>query len=119
MKRRINKQNQLTRLEKLFDEHIGLTFPREAPTRALQNMKGELALYGGHVAGLVSSYLKNAPINKKLVKVDLNLEHQIQNFLPKTSKEKKYIQDFVYYKHKLDELIRCLVKLLSDSKEKN
>lgn len=110
-----NSKN-LTNLRAQFDEIKNSHFPQVAPVEELQNMKGELALYDGHVAGLVSSYLKGAAVNPGFVKVNNGIESKVKNFHPKTPEEQKSIQELIAYKRKLDNLISVLSQLLTEPK---
>src|SRR6266571_3386236 len=108
----VSNKNVKSQLEDLFNNHKKKPFPEVVPNEDLADIKGELALYDGHVAGLVSSYLKNAPINSSFVEIDRELEKRIQNFEPKNIQEEKNKADLISYKHKLDELISHLAYLL-------
>lgn len=113
MRTQINKQKEVTHLKKLFDEHIIISFPETAANEKLYDMKGELALYDGHVAGLVSSYLQNTPVNSKFVKVDLKLKGKMEDFRPNTPEEEKSMQELIRYRERLDKLIFTLSKIIS------
>jgi len=107
-----NKDKQIVHLKEMFKEHLAIPFPQVTLNGELQGIRGEISLYGGHVAGLVTSYLNSAPINPDYVKVDAELEERIKNFKPGNSQEKKDIAVLMEYKHKLDSLLLLLSTLL-------
>ncbi len=115
MKTHLRDDKQINKLKKLFDEQLNSTFPQDAPTAELQSLKNELALYDGHVAGLVSSYLNNLLVNKNLVNINSQLEQRIRNVYPKTPNEKKSKTDLIHYKHRLDKLITILSRSIEHS----
>lgn len=106
---------KISRLEHLFNDHKKLPFPESMSiNEELRDIRGELALYDGHMAGLVSSYLQNSPINPHLIKKDQALENRMKNFHSTNTVEEKNIKDLIKYKHKVDDLISLLNQLIND-----
>ncbi|HZE86741.1 MAG TPA: hypothetical protein VE090_00905 [Methylomirabilota bacterium] len=109
----IINNKQIIKLKKLFEEHFVRAFPHISYLNdELQDIKGEIALYDGHIAGLISSYFKKGPINRDLIKVDSELEIRLQNFHPQNSQEEKSLKDLTNYKHKVDEIASTLLNLI-------
>lgn len=95
-----------------FEEHLKIPFPRVSGNDELQDIKGELSLYGSHVAGLVSSYLQNAEINVQLVEKDNELENRMTAFEPHNAEDHESLQNMQSYKHKIDKLVTLLNELV-------
>ncbi len=103
------------KLRKLFEEFIELPFPHyTAGNKGLGEIIPELADLDGHIAGLVSSYLDNAPVRKKYVYIDENLNKSLSEIRPSSKEEQKALSGFVEYKRRIDEMTRILQKLLEE-----
>jgi hypothetical protein len=110
MNKKIN--NKISKLKKILNEHINMQFPEIPRSDDLADINTDLSHYGGHVVGLVTSYLNNASVNPKLVEVDYELENKLEAFEPNTQEEKQSLNYIVVYKHKLDELVTVLNELI-------
>lgn len=108
-----NISNKVDKLEKLYAEHLGMSFPEtDSDNELIHDRIGEIALYGGHVAGLVSSYLKNAEVNPHFVKTNDELEKHLNDIQVDTIEDEKDLEYMKAYKHKLDEMITLLSELI-------
>lgn len=98
------------KLMKKYKKFKRLTFPELPENSDLYDLYAELVALDGHIAGLVSSYLKGNTINLKLLHVDGEF-----NKLVTELKEKKHemngLSVYLKYKEKIDELIRIIENL--------
>lgn len=98
------------RLIEKYQKLKGLSFPELPENDDLYDLYAELVLIDGHIAGLVSSYLKGNKINLELLHVDGEF-----NKLVTELKEKKHemngLSVYLKYKEKIDELIRIIETL--------
>ena len=108
----MNKQENLS---KLFEEFMKMKFPHyTAGNKQLHELFGDFVELDAHVAGLVSSYLKNAPVNKNFVYVDEEMNKQLSNIKPKSRDEEKALAGFINRKKILDEMISLLKELIDN-----
>lgn len=108
-----NMSNKVDNLERLYAEHLGMSFPEtDSDNELMQDTIGPIALYGGHVAGLVTSYLGNAEVNPDFVVVDDEIEKQFSEIQVDNVEDEKTLEYIKAYKHKLDEMIVLLAELI-------
>lgn len=109
----MNNSNKIDNLKRNYAEHLEMPFPELTSHQDLQSVIGELSLYGGHIAGLVSSYIDNSPININLINTDPELEETLANFHPINEIQEKEYKNVLRYKHKIDEMAIQLQELVS------
>lgn len=90
-----------------FDDFRKIKFPTEPEEDEVYNLFSELVELDGHIAGLVSSYLKNKHINFNLLDVD----GEFNSLLSIISVDSNSVKEIVEYKNRLDELIK-IIKIL-------
>lgn len=76
------------------------------------DIHADLAELDGFIAGLVSSYLGEASIDKNLIKLNKELDKELSSFSPKNENDKLYYLEYLDYKNKIDELTILLAKCL-------
>lgn len=90
-----------------FQEFIKIDFPVPSENDELNDIYFELLEYDGHVAGLVSSYLKGSPINKEFIFRNKTIINSLNNF-------SGYTEEFLSLKcyfGKLDDMVQMLSRL--------
>lgn len=105
-----------TRLEELrgkFEAFKRMPFPDAPCDDALDFAFANLIELDGHVAGLVSTFLITKEVDRNLVYVDEELNHQLEEFIPKSDESTVELASLRIYKKKLDELVLALLKVLS------
>lgn len=88
-------------LAEKFEEFMQIEFPNEPEEDDYYDLFSELVELDGHIAGLITSYLKNMDINFAL----LDADDAFNNLLSELSTETQPVKDMVDYKKHLDALI--------------
>ena len=105
----MNKENIKQELKEKWEQFQGLSFPASLED---SDIKADLVELDTHIAGLVSSYLGGAIIDRKLVFLDKKIDEQMNSFIPETEQDKGLYPQYVEYKKKIDELTILLAKCL-------
>jgi len=99
-------------LKKLYEEFFVTQFPKiYSENEELSDIFDELVLQDAHIAGLVSSYLQDAPIRIDWIQIDKNLNHKIEKFNPSNGDEEKTISGIREYNEKLNKMTKILKQL--------
>ncbi len=90
-------------LVKKFEDFKNVKFPDAPEDDEIYDLFAELVELDGHIAGLISSYLKGKTIDFKLLDADSEFE-RISNSLV----EKSAANEIKEYKMELDEMVRMV-----------
>jgi hypothetical protein len=98
-------------LKKEWSNFVNIPFPKSPKNNRLKKIFPEFVQWDGHVAGIVSSFLKGKKVDKKIIYIDESINIVLSSIMPKDSDEEKELLVFREYKKKLDLLINLVLKL--------
>ena len=102
--------NDKAQLQEKWEEFRKTKIPPELEEL---DIKSDFALLDGHIAGLVTSYLGNNAVDKKLIYIDKEVDKKLLSFIPRTVHDRKYHPAYIKYKQMIDEITRLLANCLS------
>jgi len=103
--------NNLETLKREWDEFFSLPFPKSPAEDKLADLFADLVLYDGHVAGIVTSFLKGKKVDKKLIYVDETLNINLQSYKPLDLATQKSQQQLIEYKNRVDRMVKLVLEL--------
>lgn len=92
-------------LSKEFESFKRLPFPEPPDSDELYGIFTEFSEFDGHVAGLISSFLKGNVPNRSLLDVGANLELKLSSYVANSDEENRQLAEYRVYKGKLDFLL--------------
>jgi hypothetical protein len=111
MVKRLNPGRNIDTLKREWDEFFSLPFPKEPKEDYLADLFAELVLFDGHVAGIVTSFLKGKKVDKKLIFVKETLNINLQSYKPLDSESKFSQEKIIERKNRLDRLVKLVLEL--------
>ena len=91
-----------------FEAFKQIPFPDPPDSDVLNDLWTELVEFDGHVAGLVSSFLRGSMVDPNFLATDRKLGLRLNNYVAQSEQEEMQLAKCQAYKAQLDSLVDCL-----------
>lgn len=96
-------------LKKEWEKFYNIPFPDVPKDERLRDLFADLVLIDTETAGIVSSYLINKRVDKKLLTINNEFNSRINSFIPDDALQEKELSVIKYRKDMLDRLLNMII----------